>query len=182
MYYIVDYKLAYKASGRKIKETTGEKILWVTEKAIEWATQNDHMTRGAKGSIIGWSMAGEGLILLANDFAKCKQLNIKSIALYYPSNHQKIELQSQIPILIQTGELDNVTEANDIKAYYSKHDHTEIVIYANAHHGFDIQSLSSEKSMRFPPLFGNKYIFKFNQQTQKEAMERLIRFLMNSII
>jgi len=173
---LVDYKPAYKASGRKVKETTGEKILWVTEMAMKWGVENNFITPNTQGSIVGWSLAGEGLILLANNKEKLKQLNIKSIALYYPSNRDKIKLNSKLPILVQTGKLDNITPLNEINEQYSGNN-AVIIDYDNAYHAFDVESLEQGKEMRFPALFGKKYIFKYSQKAKEESIKNLIEFL-----
>ncbi|MEQ9413576.1 MAG: hypothetical protein RIF39_07080, partial [Cyclobacteriaceae bacterium] len=65
---LVDYKKAYQASKRKEDETTGEKINWVLKKSIEW-TRRKYELEKEKFIIVGWSLAGEGLSLLANDIA-----------------------------------------------------------------------------------------------------------------
>lgn len=174
---LVDYKPAYKVSGRKVDESTGDKILWVTEQAIQWALKNNHISKAQKGSIIGWSLAGEGMVLLANNPSKIESLNIKSLALYYPSNQEEIKLNSNLPILIQSGELDKITSKNSIQEYFGNNTNTSIIFYENAHHGFDVESLDEGKKMRFPPVVGKKYTFQYNEVAAAQAMIKLLSFL-----
>jgi dienelactone hydrolase len=177
---IIDYKPAYKTSGRKVKESTGEKILWVLGEALDWATANHHITEGAPGSIVGWSLAGEGAIQLVNNPTLCSQLNVRSVLLYYPANHLNITSRSEIPVLILTGASDTITPMVDIISCHGDNSNTEIITYKNAHHGFDIQSLANEKSMRFPPLFGKKHVFKYDPTAAKDSRTKMMHFLNES--
>lgn len=174
---LVDYKPAYKVSGRKVDESTGEKILWVTEQAIQWAMKKNLISKNDKGSIVGWSLAGEGLVLLANNASKIEEVNISSIAMYYPSNKAGIELKSTIPVLVQSGELDQITPKTEIEKFYTESKTTSIIFYQNAHHGFDVKSLKEGKSMRFPPVVGKKYTFQYNEIAAAQALSKLLSFL-----
>lgn len=177
---LVDYKPAYRSSGRNVKETRGEKIQWVTKEAIIWARNEGYINNDEEGSIIGWSLAGEGLILMANDLNETEQFNIKSIALYYPSNNGKVQLRSTMPVLIQSGEIDNVTKKSDIEEFLSNGDNTELIFYKDAHHAFDVKSLKEGKTIKFPPIIGKKYIFKYNKEAAIQSLEELKKFLLDS--
>ncbi len=113
---LVDYKLAYQASGRKVKESTGEKINWALEQALSWAPSQG-MPANAELSIVGWSLAGEGLVLLANSNEQLDRLHIKSIALYYPSNQKKVNVDAKVPLLIMTGSQDQISTASWKKVF-----------------------------------------------------------------
>jgi len=174
---LVDYVAAYKASQRNMDESTGEKIVWVTEQTIKWGINEQIINPKIKGSIIGWSLAGEGIILLANDEKKIEQLHIESIALYYPSNKAKVKLKSDLPILVQSGDKDLVANQREIRQYYEGNTNTQIITYGNAHHGFDVASLIEERTLRFPPIVGKKYTFAYNENAHKASLQKLIAFL-----
>jgi dienelactone hydrolase len=173
---LVDYKKAYKASKKKVDETTGEKINWVLEKSIEW-TKKKYGLEEKKITIVGWSLAGEGLSLLANDTSTLDRMGIAGIAMFYPSNQSDVQVNSSLPILIQVGDLDEITPANKILKDYSNCVNAEILILENAFHGFDVESLGTGKSFRFPPIFGKKHTMKYSSEAAKEANNKLIHFL-----
>ncbi len=178
---LVDYKAAYRAAKRRVKESTGEKINWVAEQAIGWARAQGHIPSGLKGGIVGWSLAAEGLIRLAGQRDKLQRLNIASMALFYPSNRDGHTLNSHIPVLIQSGAMDQVTPAEEIQTHLSGDADARVVIYPQAHHGFDIASLKKARSKRFPPLFGKKYTFKYDPAAQQQAMQTLYAWLQDTL-
>ena len=176
---LIDYKKAYKASGRKVKESTGEKINWTLGRAITWVKRKNNLDK-EKFALVGWSLAGEGLSSLLNDKSKLVEMGIEAVAMYYPSNQKDISVQSELPVLIQTGSADNVTTQKAIEKTFSKNTNMKIIIFENAHHGFDIQSLEEGKTIRLPPLVGKKYSMKYNEKAAKESSQNLIQFLKNN--
>ncbi len=177
---LVDYKKAYKAANRQVKESTGEKILWVLEEAIQWGKDNGYLV--GTGGVIGWSLAGEGLVLLGNDAAKAKALGIEYMAMYYPSNKQQVQLNTAMPVLIQTGGADNVVAAAPVRQYLGGGNNTTLIVYKEAAHGFDVKSLEKPKKMRFPPLVGKKYVFQYHPTTAATAMKKLIQFIQHNTL
>lgn len=173
---LVDYKKAYVASKRDVKESTGEKINYVLGEAIDYG-KDKYDLKDENFAIVGWSLAGEGLCLLANDKDKLENLNISAIALFYPSNQEEVVVQSNLPILVQTGSSDGITLKDDILKTYSNNKNTEIIIFDDAHHGFDVESLAEGQSIRFPPVVGKKYIMKYDLKSAKESFENLTLFL-----
>lgn len=173
---LVDYKKAYMASNRKAKETTGEKINWVLQEAINW-TRKKYSLDNEKFKIVGWSLAGEGLCLLANDKSKLNELGVSAIAMYYPANLQGIKVKSEIPILIQVGNLDKITPAREIKKTYSGNVNSEIIELSDGYHGFDIPSLEEAKILRFPPIVGKKHMMQYEAIASDKAFNNLKYFL-----
>lgn len=173
---LVDFVAAYKASKREGMESTGEEIIWTLEQAMQWAKDYGKINRTSEGSIVGWSLAGLGIIPLANNSQKIDSLNIQSIALFYPANPEEIQLDSKIPVLIMTGGKDNITPAETAKKYLST-ENSEIIIYENAWHGFDAEGLKEKKGMRFPPFFGKKYLLKYDKEAAEKSLEELVKFL-----
>lgn len=172
---LIDYKAAYLTSGRKVKERTGEKILWVLKDAVTWAKEKQ-LIEGTGGAI-GWSLAGEGLMLLANDVELSRELNIGFTGLYYPSNKYEIVCQSQIPVLVFIGGEDNISQRDMLESTFADCDLCETVTYEHAAHGFDIESLREAKSVRMPKLFGKKYTFKYDPEAAARAEIRLLEFI-----
>lgn len=177
---LLDYKALYKSLNNKDKPkgTTGDKIAWTVKQAISIALHNMHIKTMQKGHLLGWSLAGEGIINLLKDTTFIALSNIQSAALFYPSNERKQSITTQIPLLIQIGEADNVVDAQGLKDQIAEHEKVQLIFYPQCAHGFDIESLSSGKKLRFPPIFGKQYLFQYNEESSNRAYSELTRFFM----
>jgi dienelactone hydrolase len=174
---LIDYKAAYDVSKEKIKATTGEKIFWVIKKAYTWAEENSFLTKSGSSSLVGWSLAGEGVITLLKDTAFIRKSRIKSVALFYPSSNEAVEINSSIPLLIQAGEKDKIAKPEKLVGKVLKNGNTKLVVYPDCYHGFDIETIREEKSIRFPPVVGKKHIFLYNKGASDSARQLLLQFL-----
>lgn len=175
---IVEYKKASRKGGQRLKLGFAKRVRWATEKAIEWGKTEGHINSNTKGHIAGWSAGGEGVILLMNDTAAIHKHHISSVALFYPSNRDSTQLNSNIPILVQTGELDNVTPQKNISNTYGNKSNVDYIVYPNAHHGFDVKSIVDKKHLRLPPIVGKKLIFQYNKSAADKSREKLIDFFL----
>lgn len=173
---LVDYVRAYKASKRKGMDDTRDEIIWTVEQALQWAKHNKKINNVSNGSLVGWSLAGKGIIPLANNKNKMDSLNIKSIALFYPANGEKVQLDTKTPILILTGGNDNITPVETIKEYLTT-ENSNIIVYEDAWHGFDAEGLKEKKGIRIPPLFGKRFFLKYDKEAAEAAMLELLKFL-----
>ncbi len=76
------------------------------------------------------------------------------------------------PILIPTGELDNVLDQTDCKRYLAKlgpdHDAT-LKVYPGAHHIFDIAGVDS--------LWRGHYVMRYDAEAAEDAKVRVRAFL-----
>jgi dienelactone hydrolase len=176
---LIDYKSFYKSSQDETKpnSSTSDKIAWVVKQVVSLATERQQINHTQSGHLIGWSLAGEGIFNLLKDTTYIQKNNIKSVALYYPSNQTGQTITTAIPMLIQFGEIDNVVNPQEISAQLSDTTKTKIIIYPNASHGFDIETLTTGRKLRFPPLIGKKYIFKYNKEATEKARIELKNFL-----
>ncbi len=174
---LVDNVAAYKASKRKVKEKEPQQILWTLNQAIKWASKQEYIDTTSKGSIVGWSRAGLGIIPLANDKSFLDSLHIKSIALFYPANGYDIALTPRVPILILTGADDRIIKLDDILEYMVAENAT-IKVYDNAYHGFDVESLKKGKYFRYIPFISKKiYLLKYDEEAAKDAIKQMVDFL-----
>ena len=174
---LVDNVAAYKASNRDVDEEEPAKILWTLEQALQWAESRQYIDPSSKGSAVGWSRAGLGLIPLANDQTKLDNFNIKSMVLFYPANGYEIPLRPKIPVLVLTGGKDRIVKVEDILKYMVAENVT-IKVYADAYHGFDVESLEKGKYYRYIPFFGKKhYLLKYDEEAAQESMDELSEFL-----
>lgn len=175
---LVDYKAYYKTAKRDAKESTAEKILWVTEKIIKQGRE-DLFSDSAEVNLVAWSLGAEVIIALAENPQKINDLQINSAALFYPSVRDEKQITTDLPLLILTGAADNITPAEEIESVYRHNTATRIEIYPEAHHGFDVASLSNknEKDFRLPPLVGRQFTFKYNAAAEQAAIRELTAFL-----
>ncbi len=174
---LVDNVAAYKASKRDVKEEEPAQILWTLEESLKWAKQQGFIDPDSSGSIVGWSRAGLGIIPLANDAEELNKHHIRSIALFYPANGYEIQLKPKVPVLVMTGGKDRIIEADDILNYMVD-ENTTIKVYADAYHGYDVESLKKGKYFRIIPFISKKhYLLKYDEEAAKDSMEQLIQFL-----
>lgn len=174
---LIDNVAAYKASKRNVDEEEPAQILWTLKEGLKWAKQHGNISPDSKGDIVGWSRAGLGLIPLANDAEQLNNLNINSIALFYPANGYNVQLKPEVPVLIMTGGKDRIVKLDDILDYMIA-ENTSIKVYDEAYHGYDVESLKKGKYFRFIPFISKKhYILKYDEEAAKDSMEELIKFL-----
>lgn len=176
---VVDYKPAYKAATNPPKMPTGGKIAWVAEQAVEYARATGKIKPEQPGAIVAWSLGAEGLWPLLADDTRMNALNLKAAAAYYPSNEDDVPLKTSTPLLILTGEADDVTEAKGIRAMVSRMASPIVTlhVYPNANHGFDVQSIPKPRTIRVVPLIGPSATFGFDDQASRSAQVELAHFL-----
>lgn len=178
---LVDYKPAYRAAMDAPGGDTDEKIAWVTEEAITWMIGNRPEMATLPGAIVAWSMGAEGALCLANDRARLESTGIRSIAMYYPSIPGKFQLDNQVPLLILTGDADDVTPVVDVNALVAQQrsggKDVELHTFPNAHHGFDVASIVEEKTVRMLPLVGPSATLQYNAEAAADAADKLAEFL-----
>lgn len=179
---VVDYKPAVRASANAPESASpGEKIEWITERAIEWMWHEHPRTRTRQGVIAAWSLGAEGAMRLVNDDRKTKSLQIGSAVFFYPTNFEQVELDNQVPLLILIGDKDDVTPAAAARAMVESRSagaaQVDLVVYPGAHHGFDIESLTMPRTVRLLPLFGPSATFFYDANAAREADQRVSAFL-----
>lgn len=177
---LVDYKPAYHAAANRPDVNTGEKIVWITEAAIAWMNLQQPTTMELPGAIVAWSLGAEGALRMTGN--RAENAGIDAIALYYPSNRENVRPATSPPLLILTGEIDDVTTLESVKRFATDETgntlpHIELHTYANAHHGFDIASLKEEKSLRILPWIGPKATLQYDAAAAEDAEKQLLAFL-----
>ncbi len=176
---LLDYKAFYQSSTltNKPKGSTGEKISWVVKQVIQIAKTNRHIEQVNNGHIIGWSLAGEGVFKLLKDTAFISESKISSVALFYPSNNEKLEITTTIPVLIQIGQSDKTVIADKLYKQIKYIENIKFITYPNSFHGFDIETIVQPKKIIFPPVIGKKHIFLYNKEAAEKAYLELTNFL-----
>jgi len=176
---LFDYKSFYKTSTApdKPKGTTGEKISWVVKQVIQFATAKQQIDTSNNGHIIGWSLSGEGVFRLLKDTGFIAENKISSVALFYPSNIENLQITTTIPLLIQIGESDKTVVADKIKKEIKSLDRVKFKTYPNSFHGFDIETITKPITIKLPPIIGKKHTFLYNKEATEKAYVELVNFL-----
>ncbi len=178
---LVDYKPAYRAAMNPPGGSTGEKIAWVAEQAIAWMKASQPKMDTLPGAIVAWSLGAEGAIELVNDPDSVRSTGIRLAVMYYPSIPEKTRLNNQVPLLVLTGELDDITPPARAQAFIQDRDssaaNVELHTYPNARHGFDIASIVNLKTVRMLPLVGRKATLQYNAEAAGEANARVAAIL-----
>jgi dienelactone hydrolase len=176
---LLDYKSFYQASTLtdKPKGTSGEKISWVVKQVIQIAKKNQQLEKAGKGHIIGWSLAGEGVFKLLKDTSFVSENKITSVALFYPSNNEKLKITTSIPVLIQIGQSDKTVIAEKLQKQIKSTEKIKFITYPDSFHGFDIETILIPKILKFPPVIGKKHTFLYNKESTEKAYIELTKFL-----
>lgn len=181
---VVDYKRAYRSAARPPEGEGPERIAWVTEQAIDWMRRSHPRTVGRQGAVVGWALGASGTIHIVNDPAAVVRLGLHGAALFYPVATETGGLHNRVPMLVLTGELDDVTPAEEIRRLVSERvagsASVDLVVYPDAYHGFDVASLKQRKTIRLLPLFGPSATLQYDESAADDATRRLIRFLVRA--
>lgn len=173
---LIDYRPAWREAPDRPEGIAGDRIAWVAARAIRWMKLKHPSTQQRSGVVIGWSKGGEGVTSLLQNSQQCHELKIAAGAMYYPSNEENRTLSSAIPLLILTGEDDDVTPIDAARSL-GQSSATKFIELNGAGHGFDILSLKEPMTMRFPPIVGRKYSFAYNASAAQSAEAALDNFL-----
>lgn len=176
---VIDYKRAYKAAPARPSVNTGKKIAWVVEQSLAWARQEGRIRAGEPGAVIAYSLGAEGLWPLLPDGERTSSVGIRAAAAFYPSNEENSPVATSVPLLILTGEKDDVTPASDIQRLVNAAapGTIDLHIYPGANHGFDIASIDPPRTVRLVPLIGPSGTFGYDKAAADDAWVRLGSFL-----
>ncbi len=146
---------------------------------MAWARSVAKIKPEQPGAIVAWSLGAEGLWPLLADEARVNALNLTASVAYYPSNEDEAPLRTGTPLLILTGEADDVTEVKGIRAMVSRAASPIVTlhVYPNANHGFDVESIPQSRTVRLVPLIGPSATFGFDTEASRSAALELAAFL-----
>jgi dienelactone hydrolase len=176
---VVDYKAFYRASPDRPDVETGDKIAWVVERCIAWARDSGRIAPDQPGVLVAWSLGAEGLWPMLPDAPRLERLGVRAAAAYYPSHESRTPITSAVPLLVLTGEADDVTPLKDLRRVLdpARSPGVELVTYPEAHHGFDIESLTKPRTVRLLPLVGPSGTFAHGEAAAADARARLAAFI-----
>jgi dienelactone hydrolase len=183
---LVDYKPAYAAAGNAPKGDAGDKVAWVTGRAVEWMFREHPGTTALPGALVAWSLGAEGALRIVNDPVMSKELRLGAVVMYYPSNRRKSRMDNRLPVLVLAGEQDDVVRAKDVESLVRDRPEgappVELHMYRAAHHGFDVASLKKRKVVRILPLVGPRATLQYDPSAAADAEKRLLEFLSRNAV
>ena len=181
---IVDYKPAYQSASNPPDGEGPERIAWVTEQAVDWMRRSHPRTVGRQGALVGWSLGASGATRIVNDPAAVIRLGLHGAVMFYPLAIDTTGLNNRVPLLILTGDLDDVSPAGEIRRLVSERSaewaSVDLVVYPGAYHGFVVDSLKQRRTIRLLPLFGPSATLQYDETAARDATHRLIRFLVRA--
>lgn len=178
---VVDYKAAYRAAARPPRLETGGKIAWVVERAVEWGRREGVIGLNEPGAIVAWSLGGEGLWELVGDRARLEAMRVSAVAAYYPSPEGRPVEAVVVPLLVLTGDRDDVTKAGEIRAKVEGKGDVRVRVFAGARHGYDVESIREDREVRLLPLVGPSATLQFDEAAAREARTELSEFLRSKV-
>lgn len=176
---IVDYHHAARFVPAARDGESGDRMAAIVRDAIAVEREHGRMGANCPGAVIGWSLGGEGAWSLARDGLSDSAL--AAAVMFYPTVRTPRPYANVLPILVLQGQADNVTPVGDVQAFVSERaegaGELNVHVFAGATHGFDVPSLDPPRSMRLPPLVGQRVTFGYDAAAANNAYAELEAFL-----
>ena len=137
--------------------------------AAEYLRQQPFVKKGAI-NVMGWSYGGAGALQALGRTWNRDPVQVDAVVAYYPHCHlvqQKWE--SEVPVLVLVGAIDNVTPLRFCKMLFVDLPIT-VRIYDDAHHAFDVFELPAERQYEFGTI-------GYNEAAAKSAWIEVTNFL-----
>jgi dienelactone hydrolase len=126
--------------------------------AAEFLRQQPFVKEGTI-NLIGWSYGGGGALHALGRSQNRNPVQVDAMVVYYPYCREvKQKLDSEIPLLVLVGAVDNVAPLGECKDIFPTAPSHEPVIrvYEDAHHSFDFEELPAEMEDEFGTIGYNE--------------------------
>ena len=140
--------------------------------AAEYLLQQPFVKKGAI-NIIGWSWGGAAALSALSPAESQEPIPVEAVVAYFPACNWVQKWDSEIPVLVLVGSLDNVTPYSKCEKLFSsvaKPGKITVRVYEGAHHGFGNPELPAEMQYQFGTL-------GYNEVAAKAAWKELTDFL-----
>lgn len=140
--------------------------------AAEYLLQQPSVKKGAI-NIIGWSWGGAAALSALSPAESQEPIPVEAVVAYFPACNWVQKWDSEIPVLVLVGSLDNVTPYSKCETLFSsvpKPNKITVRVYDGAHHGFDNFQLPAEMQYVFGTL-------GYNEAAAKSAWKEVTNFL-----
>lgn len=174
---IIDYHGAARFVPGAEDGSPGDRMTAIVADALTIERAAGRARSECPGVVIGWSLGAEGAWTLA----ALTDSGFRAAAMYYPTVRRPQPYANALPVLVLQGTADNVTPESDLRAFVAarraESAALDVVTFAGASHGFDVTSLDPARTMRFPPLIGQRVTFGYNAEAAASASSTLENFL-----
>lgn len=124
-------------------------------------------------NILGWSYGGGSALIALSKGSDRSPAPVDAVVAYYPDCQFAGPWEVDVPVLVLSGAKDNVVSPSLCESLISQvpaRGRVKMLLYPNAHHGFDSSELPAEMQHRFGTL-------GYNEKAAKAAWKVVIRFL-----
>ena len=136
--------------------------------------------RSDKIAVLGWSHGGGAAIAARNRQGRHSELRVSASIAYYPPCRDFSWFSGTTPLLILMGDQDLLTPADDCRPLAAdarkRGQPVELIVYPNATHAFDGESLPLS-GVYLGPGLGKGEVLKYSPEAHRDAQERTRLFL-----
>jgi dienelactone hydrolase len=176
---VIDYHGAAPFVPTAREGTPADRIAAIVADALKFERAEGRMQEQCPGAVIGWALGGSGAWALAA--AEAPDPALKAVAMFYPALIRGRPYRNALPVLVLQGTADDVVPENALRAFVAgrsgRSAPVEIVAFERAAHAFDVPSLQTPRTLRFPPLTGQPQTFAYDSEAARSAHLALERFL-----
>jgi dienelactone hydrolase len=143
--------------------------------AADYLRQQSFVKKGAI-NLIGWSFGAAAALEALGRTENIDPVQIAAVVVYYPYCREvKQKWNSEIPLLVLVGALDNIAPLDSCKQIFPavSSDRLVIRVYKDAHHCFDFQGIPAEMQHPLIP-YGT---IGYNEAAAKAAWIEVTNFL-----
>lgn len=177
---VVDYHRAVRFVPAAADGEAGDRMALIVADALSRARAAGRAQLSCPGVAVGWSLGAEGAWTLAQS----SDLGVRAAVAFYPTVRRAQPYRNVLPMLVLQGTNDNVTPEAELRSFVAARSPesaaVEIATFEGAAHGFDVPSLHPARTMRFPPLIGQRVTFAYNAEAAASAHAALEAFLRNA--
>lgn len=140
--------------------------------AAEYLQQQPFVKKGSI-NIMSWSYGAAATLRALRRTETREAVQVDAVVAYYPHCPSAVKWDSEVPVLVLAGAIDNVAPLSDCEIIFDDLPHRDkltVRVYDNAHHCFDNFTLPSE--MQY--IFGT---VGYNEAAEKSAWKEVTNFL-----
>lgn len=167
----VDYLAVRKASSCWPDVST-EDVARDIRFAADYLRRQPFVKKGAL-NLMGWSWGGAGSLRALGRSGDQEPAHVDSVVVYYPACKRVGKWDSNVPVLVLYGAIDNVAPLRNCKTLFKdlpRRDRVTVKVYPDAHHAFDNSELPPKMQYQFGTL-------GYNAAAARSAWADLTTFL-----
>ena len=140
--------------------------------AAEYLWQQPFVKKGAI-NVMGWSYGGASALQALGHTESREPVQVDAVVAYFPACGYAQEWDSEVPVLVLGGAIDNITPFSHCKDFFDdlpKPNKVTVRVYDDAYHWFDNSDLPAKMESRFGTL-------GYNEAAAKSAWMEVTNFL-----